>query len=601
VRAGSGVATVLSQLIGAKVIHPRPEDEAYFRDVFEMPAVELKTLRTSRASATSPRRRPRSRRRRCRSETADGPSNCERRAGRPVACIAAHRAVRELGAELADGHAGTRGPLGDDVSHADFTRVGDGILRPDTCSTELDLQTSRSPAKCRTSFAIDADLARQVERSRRRARRSPPACATSPSRDRCARSSASALLTAARARACLRRAAVRNEIERQLAPAGHRTAATGDLLPVRLRARSRGARADARRERPMPTPGDLHLEAEVDRAVENEIDRREQRPGSWRTDRVAQAAGAVGVCSRGRSHGDEGWAHRTLDGRTQDNVQGVVNVGFGIGRREARLIDRRRRRRIRQSLRACARGRLADRARLEGLLGRDGRRHVRECAKWDGAEFPIDYPRRLHRRAGPNPRCEGTYAGAAACGSTSPIASRPARARVERTASYPRSRMTKKAPKYLNAPFSFSTDDSLILADGTIWSTPQRSARARRAISSRSARTEVKNAVKVFTTGYPQKVPVDYEHASTTSIRRSGSSARRAGAESGRRAELKAVLSIDDFTGELKSAAEKLAKQAGREARRQAEPRSLDAVEADRARARRDQGRRVHRALDRVR
>jgi hypothetical protein len=36
--AGSGVAAVLSQLIGAKVIHPRPEDEAYFRDVFEMPA-----------------------------------------------------------------------------------------------------------------------------------------------------------------------------------------------------------------------------------------------------------------------------------------------------------------------------------------------------------------------------------------------------------------------------------------------------------------------------------------------------------------------------------------------------------------------------------
>jgi hypothetical protein len=70
--------------------------------------------------------------------------------------------------------------------------------------------------------------------------------------------------------------------------------------------------------------------------------------------------------------------------------------------------------------------------------------------------------------------------------------------------------------------------------------------------------------------------------------------------ESGRRLELKAVLSAADFTGELKAAAEKLAAQAA-PARRSAEPRTLDAVEADRARAAGDQGRRIHRALDRLR
>jgi hypothetical protein len=46
-----------------------------------------------------------------------------------------------------------------------------------------------------------------------------------------------------------------------------------------------------------PTPEDLHLQAEVDRAVENEIDRREQSARQRRTHRVAQAAGAAAACS----------------------------------------------------------------------------------------------------------------------------------------------------------------------------------------------------------------------------------------------------------------------------------------------------------------
>jgi hypothetical protein len=35
---------------------------------------------------------------------------------------------------------------------------------------------------------------------------------------------------------------------------------------------------------------------------------------------------------------------------------------------------------------------------------------VPECAKWDGAEFPIDFPEDFTGVQAPNPRCEGTYA-----------------------------------------------------------------------------------------------------------------------------------------------------------------------------------------------
>lgn len=32
-----------------------------------------------------------------------------------------------------------------------------------------------------------------------------------------------------------------------------------------------------------------------------------------------------------------------------------------------------------------------------------------ECAKWDGAEFPIDYPEDYTGVQAPNPRCAGSY------------------------------------------------------------------------------------------------------------------------------------------------------------------------------------------------
>jgi hypothetical protein len=69
----------------------------------------------------------------------------------------------------------------------------------------------------------------------------------------------------------------------------------------------------------------------------------------------------------------------------------------------------------------------------------------------------------------------------------------------------------------------------------------------------------------VFTNGYPKKVPVDYEHASTTDdpeVRKLR--AQGLVPKAGDVVELRGVFSSEDFTGDLKSAAEKLSAQAQR-------------------------------------
>jgi hypothetical protein len=107
--------------------------------------------------------------------------------------------------------------------------------------------------------------------------------------------------------------------------------------------------------------------------------------------------------------------------------------------------------------------------------------------------------------------------------------------------------------------------ESLVLADGTLWSHAA-------TLGTRFKGTEftidqpcVENFVKVFTTGYPQKIPVDYDHGSTTpdpdikKLRVQGQVPK-----AGDVLELRGVFSATEFTGDLKAAAEKLSVQAGR-------------------------------------
>jgi biotin carboxyl carrier protein len=111
-----------------------------------------------------------------------------------------------------------------------------------------------------------------------------------------------------------------------------------------------------------------------------------------------------------------------------------------------------------------------------------------------------------------------------------------------------------------------SANSSIVLADGTLWS----HAATMGTIFYRGSefnidQATIENFVKVFTSGYPTKIPVDYEHASTDDdpevrkLRAQGKVPK-----AGDVAELRGVFSADEFTGDLKAAAEKLAALDGR-------------------------------------
>lgn len=100
----------------------------------------------------------------------------------------------------------------------------------------------------------------------------------------------------------------------------------------------------------------------------------------------------------------------------------------------------------------------------------------------------------------------------------------------------------------------------ILRSDGTMWSHAA-------SLGTRFKGTEftidkgvVENFIRVFRTGYPQKIPIDYEHGTTNGATDAGQPVPKAGGVK----ELRGVYSVSDFDGDLKAAAEKLAERAGR-------------------------------------
>jgi hypothetical protein len=180
-----------------------------------------------------------------------------------------------------------------------------------------------------------------------------------------------------------------------------------------------------------PTPEDimrdLQLAAEVDRAVEDEIDRREQSVRNNLLTAIAMAGGLsvaklIDVVRVAVTQALESLS----TARTEMSVQGVVNVGFGVGRSEAaaEIVAR-------AKASPGSRPDISPRPGDEGAGGKGGTpgRVVGsipqlvakvysavmdfgtcdECAKWDGGRFPINYPEDLTGVQAPNPRCFGGY------------------------------------------------------------------------------------------------------------------------------------------------------------------------------------------------
>jgi hypothetical protein len=116
----------------------------------------------------------------------------------------------------------------------------------------------------------------------------------------------------------------------------------------------------------------------------------------------------------------------------------------------------------------------------------------------------------------------------------------------------------------LSAPLEQATD-GLLLADGTLWSHACTVGRYNKGEEFKLDRPAIENFVRVFTTGYPNKVPVDYEHASTSNdpevrkLRAQGEIPK-----AGEVKELVGVFSAADFTGELLATAQRLSAKVGR-------------------------------------
>lgn len=500
VKAKQGLAADIVALTTAQYIHPRPEDEAYVRDAYELPEVSVEDLQKeaddrkqaaadianaaakagaaagaggAAGAAGTPPDKPSS-------DTTPAKAGARPVEQNPPLKIAATQGakgalVRQLAATLADGAPDPAAPGESTYRTPEYTAWESEILRPDILMRDLDLHSSRLAGEVKDVLdGIDQDLARQAaDAARGGAQSLRDAIPTISVNGRLRNKLRGVLLLAAQRARDYGEQAVRNEIQRQIGPSGigpqrsprfptmfpHETGAGAYSRFYRNAARVVGklwalamATPVADGEEATP-PRDLQLEAEVDRIVEDEIDRREGSTRAALATALQQAAGAaidtlVAVVATAINA-----ALASLSTyRTQSNVQSVVNVGFGVGRSDqadainaavgAPLTDPSEAPDD-ESAEAIPDDESAEPSAPPSTMppnraapggGRGGRSGLvdaegnpielvtkiysavmdlgtcDECAKWDGAEFPIDYPEDLTGVQCPNPRCEGGYA-----------------------------------------------------------------------------------------------------------------------------------------------------------------------------------------------
>lgn len=441
-------AADIISLSSAGFVHPRVEDEVFIRDVYEMPEVDVETLTKEKEARDAQAQQIAS----AAAQKVQPPKDPASEAASEATLRSA--LVRQLSAQdgSADGAPDPAVPGETTWRTPEYSAWEQQILRPDILMRDLDLASSRLAGEVKDVLsAIDADLARQATAAAAGGAQSlRDAIPTIKVGGRLRTKLRNVLLQAAQRSRDYGEQAVRNEVERQLAPDGvgpqrsprfpwmggndqaSSYSARGVLVQLAAEPNTGGA-VPAR-------PRDLQLEAEVDRIVEDEIDRREGSTRAALTTALQQAAGAaidtlVAVVSTAL----KGALASLSVYRTQSNVQSVVNVAFGVGRSDQA-----------DAINAAAGAPDTDpleddtepsvtpstdtsraaattgggRGGRSGLLDAEGNPielvskiysavmdmgTCDECAKWDGAEFPIDYPEDLTGVQCPNPRCEGGY------------------------------------------------------------------------------------------------------------------------------------------------------------------------------------------------
>jgi hypothetical protein len=435
IRASSAFATAITQLIG-KAVKWGERDEVWIRDKYELPEIDVdaraaeeekqaklqKLLPAPAPQLALPPGTP---------PSADNPATA--RAG-----ALSLSQLTQLSIEVADGAPDPAVPGESTHRTREYSEWEMRILRPDVLSRDLDVQSARLTGEVHEVLReIDQELA---EDAARLARRGAPAIAAGV-RD---------VAVSSRLRSKLRRVmleaakrardygvgSVHTEIARQEAPEAIGPQRAPDvsffgLAQVRAFAQQLAADLKAAALASDPTPEeqmrDLQLSAEVDRAVEDEIDRREQSVRNNLLTAMAMAgtlsiAKLIEVVRVAVSQALESLS----TGRTEMNVQGVVNIGFGVGRSEAaaEIVARAKSSPV---TRPDISPRPGDTGGAGGT-GTPGRvvGHIPqlvgkiysavmdfgtcdECAKWDGARFPVNYPEDLTGVQAPNPRCHGGY------------------------------------------------------------------------------------------------------------------------------------------------------------------------------------------------
>lgn len=394
VRASSALGTIIGTLITQGAIKWEPKDEQWLRDAMHLPSIDLEARQTlydeeqknALAIAQNGGVDP--------NAPALGPDG-KPVAGKVVGSIGGKPRPKPDPATIERSSQTKQKALALDTSNiaiptspnapggatyrtAEYSQWENGILRPVSVTRDLDIATARLTGEVHAALqAIDTGLVSQLTSYAEKGADS---------------------LTAG-----VRKLAV---------PSGDRGKLRKVMLAAATRARSYGADAvslEAARQagndpssyvptRPKftltsdPQNRDRSLAAEVDRAVEDEVARREaairsaallalHMAGSLTpADLLAQATAA---------------AHNNLDDlsvyRLEANMQRVVNVGFGVGRQDG----------------ADALG--SDiKAKVYSAVMDGG--SCQQCAAYDGAVYPPDYPEDATGVQAPNPKCDGTLA-----------------------------------------------------------------------------------------------------------------------------------------------------------------------------------------------
>lgn len=463
-------STLPEKLVAAKtagVFHPRPEDEVKFRDDNELAEVSLEDLRKEQeardiqaaAIAEAQKQQPAST-----PPAGDGkPSGAPPSGGRsPLRIAATERAVllRELAVTLAEGAPEPAVPGKTTHRTREYSEWEGRVLDIWTVIDRLNLETQRGTGEIVDALAaIDDYLHAQALAAAEGGAAALQAIQKSiavPDRLR------NRLRTAARAIADRARdygeGAVYREVQRQIGPEGVGPQRSPDfpMFSARRDSRLRAAvnrlisfaTAGSDTEK---TPRQLRIEAAIDEAVEAEIGRREQSTLNAIRTALTQAAGlAVARLASVLSTALKDGLSKLSSGVTQQNVEAVVNVGFGAGRSDAAdAINAAAARETGEAKRATAgaiatpdgdletiddtgdtTSRPAPKRSGAGGGSRSGLRDAEtgepielvgwyysavmdfgscdECAKWDGAFFPIDYPDDITGVQCPNPKCHGT-------------------------------------------------------------------------------------------------------------------------------------------------------------------------------------------------